>query len=52
MHEANSEDMHFLMPNPFNAILTAYLQMAGGLLVHFVNMSYNAVRIQSVANIV
>ena len=30
MHEANLEDTHFLMPNPFNAILTPHLQMPDG----------------------
>ena len=34
MHEANPEDMHFLMPNflmpnPFNFILMPYQQMPG-----------------------
>ena len=27
MHEVNSEDTHFLIPNPFNAILMPRLQM-------------------------
>ena len=30
MHEANPEDTHFLMLNPFNAILTPHPQMPGG----------------------
>ena len=30
MHEANPEDTHFLMPNPFNAILTPHPQMPSG----------------------
>ena len=30
MHEANPEDTHFLMPNPFNAILMPHPQMPGG----------------------
>ena len=29
MREANSEDIHFIMPNPLNTILTPYLQMTG-----------------------
>ena len=29
MHETNAEDTHFLMPNPFNAILMPYPQMPG-----------------------
>ena len=30
MHEANPEDTHLLMPNPFHAILTPYPQMSCG----------------------
>ena len=30
MHEANPEDTHFLVPNPFDAILTPHVQMPGG----------------------
>ena len=30
MHEANPKDKHFLMPNPFNGILTPHPQMLGG----------------------
>ena len=38
MHEANPEDTHFLMPNPWNAILTPNRQMPGGWSVHFVSI--------------
>ena len=38
MYEANSEDTHFLMPNPFNAILMPHLQMPGGGLVHCISI--------------
>ena len=30
MCKANPEDTHFLIPNPFNAILTPYPQMPPG----------------------
>ena len=30
MHEANPEDTHFLMPNPFNAFLMLHPQMPSG----------------------
>ena len=30
MQEANPEETRFLMPNPFNAILTPHPQMPGG----------------------
>ena len=38
MHEANPADKHFLMPNPYNAILVPHLQMPGGWSVHFVRI--------------
>ena len=38
MHEANLEDTHFLMPNPFNAMLTPHPQMPSGCSIHFVSV--------------
>ena len=38
MHEANPEDTHLLMPNPFNTILTPHPQMPGRWSVHFVSI--------------
>ena len=38
MHEAKSEDTYLLISNPFNAILTPYLQMFEQWSVHFVSI--------------
>ena len=38
MHVVNPEDTHFIMPNPFHAILTLHAQIPGGGSVHFVSI--------------
>ena len=38
MHDTNPEDTHFIMPNPFNAIVTPYPQMPGVWSVHCVSI--------------